>query len=113
MISMNEYDLDFAYARFTRATCPNRLALVMTVQNLRVWTNMHSDGWAYWHKPARAAGAAMALIQSTTSQENTRQESSDISDATMRAAVRPIKAFLTRQGASADEREMILRAVNS
>lgn len=113
MLYMNDYDLDFARRRFTRASKPNRLALVMVVDNLRDWTNQHSDGWAYWPKPARAAASAMRLIQSTTNDANDRQEATDITDAEMRAAVRPIKAFLTREKVPPHMREIILRAVES
>lgn len=114
---MNDYDLGFARRRFTRATCPNRLALVMVVDNLREWTNMHSDGWAYWPKPCRAADRAMTLINSTTSEANYAQEAEDITEAEMLAAVRPVKAFCTRQQRegrmTTDEREQILRSVTS
>jgi len=120
---MNDYDLDYARSRFTRATKPNRLALVYVVDNLREWANTVSDGWAYWPKPCRAASAAMALIESTTSAANDEQERHDISDAEMLAAVRPIKALLTRCArephglypgrpmVTPEERELILRAV--
>jgi hypothetical protein len=110
---MNDYDLQMARSRFTRSTTPNRLALVMVVDNLREWADQNSDGWAYWPKPCRAAAKAMALIESRTSRENDEQEANDITDAEMKAAVRPIKAFLTREGVRADRRELILRAVES
>jgi hypothetical protein len=120
---MNDYDLDYARARFTRSATPNRLALVMVVDNLREWADSVSDGWAYWPKPARAADKAMALIESRTYAENQRQEAEDITDAEMLDAVKPIKAFLTRMAkerhglhpdralVTTDERERILRAV--
>lgn len=112
---MNDYDLEFARRRFTRSTCPNRLALVMVVDNLREQTNLVSDGWAYWPKPVRAAERAIRLIESTTNAANDEQERHDITDAEMLAAVRPIKAFLTRHAHvySAEQREIILRAVSS
>jgi hypothetical protein len=110
---MNDYDLDYARMRFTRASKPNRLALVMVVDLLREWTNHHSDGWAYWPKPVRAAERAIRLIESTTNAANEYQETVDITDEEMLWAVRPIKAFLTRQGVSAETREIILRAVSS
>ena len=114
MLYMNDYDLAYARRRFTQATCPNRLALVLVVDNLREETNMVSDGWAYWPKPCRAAAKAMDLIRSTTNAANDEQERHDISHAEMLAAVRPIKSFLTRhaQVYSADARERILRAVD-
>lgn len=111
MTFMNDYDLAFARSRFTRATKPNRLALVLVVDNLREWADRNSDGWAYWPKPARAASSAMGWIESRTNALNEAQEAEDITDAQMRAAVRPIKAFLTRHGASAEDRERILRSV--
>lgn len=114
MLYMNDWDLQSARSRFTRSTTPNRLALVMVVDNLREWTDFHSDGWAYWPLPARAAKKAMEHIVSRTSRENDEQERNDITDAEMQAAVRPIKAFLTkhRDIVTPDAREMILRAVS-
>jgi len=112
---MNDYDLAYARRRFGRGNTPNRLALVLVVDNLREQTNLVSDGWAYWPKPCRAAEKAIRLIESTTNAANDKQEYYDISEAAMLAAVRPIKAFLTRHAHvySAEQRELILRAVQS
>ena len=110
---MNEYDLSGAKSRFTEATCPNRLALALVVDNLREWADTVSDGWAYWPKPTKAADKAMALIESRTSRENDEQERNDITDQEMLAAVRPIKAFLTREKVSPEWRERILRATTN
>ena len=109
---MNQFDLNNAVIRFTRANKPNRLALAFVVSHLAEWADENSDGWAHWPKPARAADQAMALIESRTSRENDEQERTDITDEQMQAAVRPIKAFLTRQKVSAERKEIILRAVN-
>lgn len=111
MKHMNDYDLAFARSRFTRASKPNRLALVMVVSNLAEWADNHSDGWAYWAKPRQAAQKAIALIESRTNRENDEQERNDITEAEMLAAVRPIKSFLTTQKVNAEDREVILRAV--
>lgn len=115
---MNEWDLEYARRRFGRGSTPNRLALVLVVDALRFWADAHSDGWAYWPKPVRSAAKAIELIESRTNRENDEQERIDITDAEMFAAVRPIKAFLTRApryGAtvSREDRERILRAVTS
>ncbi len=112
---MNDYDLHMARSRFGQGSTPNRLALVMVVDNLREATDTVSDGWAYWPKPARAADKAMALIESRTYRENVAQEENDITDEEMLAAVRPIKSFLSRNKAvfSEHQREMILRAVTA
>jgi hypothetical protein len=107
---MNDYDIEFARRRFARATCPNRLALAMVVEHLAEWTNTVSDGWAYWTKPRQAADKAMALIESTTNAANDKQERNDITDEEMLAAVRPIKALLTREKATPEWRERILRS---
>lgn len=109
---MNDWDRTYAYRRFTRASKPNRLALVMVVDNLARWADNHSDGWAHWPLPARAADKAMALIESTTNAANDAQERTDITDEEMLAAVKPIKAFLTRQKVSPEAREIILRATH-
>lgn len=113
---MNDYDLAQARRRFTQSgIVPNRLALVLVVDNLREWTNGHSDGWAYWPKPCRAAGNAISLIESTAYPEYERREREDITEAEMHAAVRPIKAFCTRMvnagTMTREDREIILRAV--
>ena len=112
---MNDYDLAFARRRFTQSATPNRLALVLVVDNLREQTNMVSDGWAYWPPSCRSAAKAIALIESRTNRENDEQERVDITDAEMRAAVRPIRSFLTRHARvfSAEQREIILRAVDA
>ena len=113
MRHMNEHDLADARQRFTLAAKPNRLALAIVVDNLAAWTDSHSDGWAYWAKPRQAAQRAMGHIASTTNAANNAQEREDITDAEMRAAVRPIRAFLTRAKANRDDVERILRAVDA
>lgn len=100
---MNEFDLHNARQYYVRGTQPNRLALVMVVDALRNWADQNSDGWAYWPKPVRAASKAMELIDG--------REATDVTNAEMMAAVKPIKAFLTRQRVEATDRERILRAV--
>lgn len=115
MLYMNEYDRTGAIYRFARASKPNRLGLAFMVDNLATWADNHSDGWAYWPKPARAAEKAMRLIESTTNAANEQQERVDITDAEMLAAARPIKAFCTRMVKAGtmtrEDREMILRSV--
>jgi hypothetical protein len=95
---MNEWDIDSAVRRYDPTIVPNRAYLALVVDALRDWTNRNSDGWAYWQKPIRAASRAMELICSTTTPENLRREEEDATDAEVTAALRPIKALLTRQG---------------
>lgn len=111
MKHMNDSDLDYAVRRFASAAKPNRLALALVVRNLAEWADQNSDGWAYWTKPRQSAQRAIALVESTTWSANAEQEDHDLTDAETLAAVRPIKAFLTRQKVPADQRERILRAV--
>lgn len=114
---MNDYDIAYALRRFmprggpSDSPTPNRARLAVLVNNLADWTNENSDGWAYWAPPLKAAQRAIALVESTTNAANDEQERHDATDAEVAAAVRPIKAFLTRQKVSADERETILRSV--
>lgn len=112
---MNDYDLESAVRRYGRGETPNRLALALVVANLAHHTNYVSDGWAYWSKPCRAAAKAIELIESTAYPEYERRQHEDITDAEMRAAVRPIRSFLTRHAHvySAERRELILRAVDA
>lgn len=110
---MNDYDIDQARRRYGRGETPNRLALAIVVDRLAEWANDNSDGWAYWPKPCRAAEKAIELIESTAYPEFERRQHEDITDAEMLAAVKPIKAFLASQKVPAEQREIILRAVQS
>lgn len=95
---MNEYDLQDAARRFNTGNTPNRLRIANTVQNLADWADRNSDGWAHWPKPGKAADKAMQLIESRTWAENNAQEREDATTVEVTAALRPIKAFLTRNG---------------
>lgn len=95
---MNDLDLMEAEHLYDPATTPNRAYVAATVNALRDWANRNSDGWAYWPKPARAAARAMELIDGTTWDDLQRLMAEDVTDAETAAALRPIRAFLTRQG---------------
>lgn len=107
---MNDYDRQFAIQRFIRASKPNRLALAIMVDRLAEWADFNSDGWAYWAPPRNAAKRAVEHIASTTNRANDEQEREDITEEEMLAAVRPVKAFLTRMQVTGDRREIILRS---
>lgn len=122
MKHMNDYDIDNALRRFvpagfdladpsTQGPVPRRAKLAILVNNLADWTNGHSDGWAYWLPPRRSAQRAIGLIESTAYPEYSRREVEDVTEAEFKAAVRPIKAFLTKQGVFGRERDEILRPV--
>lgn len=100
---MNRFDVEEAVARFSWGTAPNRYYVARVVQNLVDWTDRNSDGWPYWPKPARAAAKAFALIDGYTWSERREQEMHDATEAEVKAALAPIKAFLTRQGVPHEE----------
>lgn len=107
---MNDYDIAFARQRFGRGNTPNRLALAIMIERLAEWADENSDGWPYWAKPVRAAQTAITLVESSTNAENEYQERVDITDVHVAAAVKPVKAFLARQGVPAERKELILRS---
>lgn len=109
---MNDFDLRMAQRRFVGRGTPYRSALVFTVEELKDWVDLNSDGWAYWRKPLRAAQRAISLIESTTYEEDNRRAREDISLEEFKAAIRPIKSFLTRQNVSEVDRKLILSAVD-
>jgi hypothetical protein len=109
---MNEYDISSAISRHARRSQPNRLGAALVISNLADWTNANSDGWSHWPKPARAASKLAELADRWDATE-------DATDAELAAAVKPVKAFLTRMAretnrhggplCSPGNREVILR----
>lgn len=95
---MNTYDIAEALRRFDPSITPNRAYVARVVDAMEDYANSHSDGWAYWPKPARACSKAFELIDGRTTPDRIYQEEHDATDAEVAAALRPIKAFLTRRG---------------
>jgi hypothetical protein len=95
---MNEYDIRDAHFRYLSAETMNRLRVTRTVWRLAQWADANGDGWHSWPAPCRAAAKAIALIEGGTWAEREALEETDATDAEVRAALSPIKAFLTRQG---------------
>lgn len=89
---MNEHDVDDAVRRFGDDT-PNLAKGARVLSRLVTWTNSNSDGWPYWQKPQKAAATLMNLLHNAD-----RFNPEDITAADLAVALRPIKAFLTRQG---------------
>jgi len=94
---MNDYDI--ARAQRTFGEHPVLGPAIETLGNLVVWTNCHSDGWAYWPKPCRAAAKLMEMIERDGTWEFSQGPRSDVTLAEYKAALRPIKSFRTRHGA--------------
>ena len=96
---MNEYDIGSAWTRYRDH--PILGPATQTLTNLMVWTNQNSDGWPYWAKPTRAAAKLMEMIERDgTSRYVFDDEREDVTVEEYRAALRPIKAFRTRQSAT-------------
>jgi hypothetical protein len=91
---MNTWDIEEAANRFSGH--PILGPATETLQNLERWTNQNSDGWAYWPKPCRAAAKLQEMIEKSHPFSRDRHE---VTEAEYRAALKPIKAFRTRQGA--------------
>jgi hypothetical protein len=96
MTWMNEYEIEEALRYTAINELPNLRRGAEVLSALKEWTNDHSDGWPYWQKPARAANKLMDHLQ--TAMRKRWGEEEDITDAELKAALSPIKAFLTRQG---------------
>lgn len=96
---MNEFDVAQAESRF--ASHPILGPAVATLRNLVEWTNANSDGWPYWRLPCQAAQKLQVMIERDgTSRYLFGPDRSDVTLAEYRAALTPIKAFRTRQGAT-------------
>lgn len=89
---MNEYEIDKALDTFGEDT-PNLRKGATLLSNLRDYANSCSDGWAYWPKPSRAANRLVISVMQADP-----FDPQDITDAQLTAALKPIKAFLTRHG---------------
>lgn len=98
MLFMNEYDVGDARARYADHAILG--PATATLDNLVEWTNSNSDGWAYWPKPCRAAERLQSLIQGDNPRARFDTERDDVTLAAYRAALRPVKSFRTRQGAT-------------
>lgn len=107
---MNEWEVERVANRFDPTDTPNLVYLAFQLMNLVKWTNSRSDGWMYWPKPSAAAKRLMALLEQKQRDQRedgcvvragTREvvEFTDATDAEVKAVLKPIKAFLTRQGA--------------
>lgn len=107
MLFMNSWDIEDAVRRFQPDETPNLAEGARVLAALAGWTDRNSDGWCYWPKPCRAAKSLITLLQAAETRDRNRytSRSEDPRDATaaeLSKALRPIKAFLTRQGLSYD-----------
>jgi len=94
---LNDYDLRNVLHDSDRAETPNLHSLATIVCELAAWADRNSDGWAYWPKPSRAASRATDILYREFLGRYDQRTGQDITKAELQAAVRPIKAFRTRQ----------------
>lgn len=94
---MNEYDIEDALRLTAHFELPNARRGAEILSRLKDWTNNNSDGWPYWQKPAKAADKLMTALQSSI-QASRQSDNTDMTEAQLKAALTPVKAFLTRQG---------------
>lgn len=95
---MNDYDIEQARRIGARRGWHNLVRAADTLDNLRDWADRNSDGWAYWPKPVRAAGTLIKHAEDRVTAFYRHTDDRDMTDAELRAGLKPIKAFLTRQG---------------
>ena len=91
---MNTWDIEDAMLRF--ADHPILGPAARTLHNLEDVVNRNSDGWAYWAAPVRAADKLMTLIEGDGSWDARHGVRDDATEAQLRKAYTPIRAFLTR-----------------
>lgn len=101
MYFLNEYEVETIARRAVqdRSIRPNVAQGAEILENLMVWANRNSDGWAYWPNPMRAAAKLGRMLELRAGMVRHDQRlDSDITDAELRSALAPIKSLLTRQG---------------
>lgn len=103
MMYMNEWDIEEAIRFFDSPDTPNLSRGSLVLGNLMDWTNRNSDGWPYWQRPSRAAARLMDVLELSKRAYRRGETVKDISDADLRDLCKPIKAFLTRNGADHEE----------
>lgn len=99
---MNEYEITDIQSRVDEDEFPNLANAAHILAALVDWTNSNSDGWPYWKKPSQAANRLMDLLHERdyAIQFGYHRDGSpltDLTDEELAKALRPIKAFLTRQ----------------
>lgn len=102
----NDFEISQAIRKHNPNTRPNLAILAHTLDALKEWADNNSDGWAHWPKPSRAAakaGRTLWEFDTRTWASHGASQEDDITDAERKAALTPIKAFLTRQGVAHDE----------
>lgn len=100
MLYMNDGEIHFAKQRVgqcrdegSRDVLMKAVCLLEDLMNL---ANAVSDGWAYWNAPCRSAKKLQELIQAGLPSNRNNFTPPVTSEAQLKKAVSPIKAFMTR-----------------
>lgn len=95
----NEYEIEQWLQSYQTSETPNLARGARTLYELMNWTNRNSDGWPYWSKPVKAADKLITLLEDADRAGRAAWSTpKDATDAQLKAALTPIKSFLTRQG---------------
>ena len=84
----NDFDITRARQRFENHPILNQATALL--QNVAFDADANSDGWAHWPKPARACKQLMELIDAGYLNAN------NVTEAQLRKAAAPVKAFYSR-----------------
>lgn len=114
MLYMNDYDMMLARRTAEYMKWPVTLEATRILHRLMIWTDENSDGWHSWPKPCRAARQLQERIQDQERKAHIDYpQQYDMTYNERDLALRPIKAFLTRQGVVWDVRQWILEGVTA
>lgn len=99
---MNEYEIEDSLRMTAEFELPVARRGAEILSKLKDWTNDNSDGWPYWSKPSKAADKLMVALHSATG-ASYGGDNVDMTEAQLKAALTPIKSFLTRHGVAHSE----------
>ena len=97
MMFLNEYEVYELGAEVRESGMQNAHRAQIVLKRLVDWTNQNSDGWPYWSKPSRAATQLQNALYSRFRGAFQNRVEADMTDAELKKAFSPIKAFMTRQ----------------
>lgn len=100
---MNEYEIREARERWSTSDHPVMKPATRALYAFMQTVNDNSDGWPYWRPASKAATKLMALVDG----DRFDDERVDATPKALRAALTPIKSFLTRKGLECKEIERL------
>lgn len=102
---MNEYDIEEALRSTAQQELPNLRQAAEVLSRLKDWVNSCSDGWPYWNPPRKASSNLQGLLTRATLY---KYGARDCTEAEVKRAITPVKAFLTRQNVDPDIKARIV-----